>query len=73
MPSCKTCVPVVETIEKEKIVEVHTRDTATRDIKKGEEMTIDYGYDVYEFAKLHNIDVDSVNRLVTNQDGKYGR
>lgn len=26
--SCKTCVPVVETIEKEKIVEVHTRDTA---------------------------------------------
>ena len=47
--------------------------TAVRDIKKGEEMTLDYGYDVYEFAKLHNIDVDSVNRLVTNQDGKYGR
>lgn len=25
---CKTCQPIVETIEKEKIVEVHTRDTA---------------------------------------------
>lgn len=24
---CKTCQPIVETIEKEKIVEVHTRDT----------------------------------------------
>lgn len=47
--------------------------TATRDIAKGEELTLDYGYDVYEFAKLHNIDVNSVNRLVTNQDGRYGR
>ena len=25
---CKTCTPIVETIEKEKMVEVHTRDTA---------------------------------------------
>lgn len=28
LSSCKTCVPLVETIEKEKRVEVHTRDTA---------------------------------------------
>ena len=28
MVGCKTCVPIVETVEKEKIVEVHTRDTA---------------------------------------------
>ena len=26
--SCKTCTPIVETVEKEKIVEIHTRDTA---------------------------------------------
>ena len=25
---CKTCVPIVETIEKERIVEIHTHDTA---------------------------------------------
>lgn len=28
LSSCKTCEPIVETIEKERIVEVHTRDTA---------------------------------------------
>ena len=28
MASCKVCDPIIETIEKERVVEVHTRDTA---------------------------------------------
>ena len=41
--------------------------TAIRDIKKGEELTIDYGYDVREQADENGIDVDEWNRLVTNK------
>lgn len=41
---------------------------AIRDIEPGEELTIDYGYDIYEYASRLGISISRWNKITTKEE-----